>query len=245
MWTSTSTTTGRRTGCPIRNRRRRQAGSGIWYYRYACALTYCARLEEALVYARKGVELDPGYVWGYLQYAKLLSHFGKQQEALAAVDRGLELEPGDYEFTTLRREILEGRNLEEMEFHWIDPECDRRLQEGLDEGEADKRRAISHILCNRENLEAIRAALSPTEWEADSPYCTFAIPYGERTVTGRFFGNEAALSKLPALWCSRPWSAACPSWSAGGGPSCPPGQAWAPRGWSWTGSPWGWTGRSA
>ena len=75
------------------------AGSGIWYYRYACALTYCSRLEEALVYARKGVELDPGYVWGYLQYAKLLSHFGKQQEALAAVDRGLELEPGDYEFT--------------------------------------------------------------------------------------------------------------------------------------------------
>ena len=176
------------------------AGSGIWYYRYACALTYCSRLEEALVYARKGVELDPGYVWGYLQYAKLLSHFGKQQEALAAVDRGLELEPGDYEFTTLRREILEGRNLEEMEFHWIDPECDRRLQEGLDEGEADKRRAISHILCDRENLAAIRAALAPTEWEADAPYCTFAIPYGERTVTGRFFGNEAALSKLPALW---------------------------------------------
>ena len=100
----------------------------------------------------------------------------------------------------LRREILEGRNLEEMEFHWIDPECDRRLQEGLDEGEADKRRSISHILCDRENLAAIRAALSPTEWEADSPYCTFAIPYGERTVTGRFFGNEAALSKLPVLW---------------------------------------------
>ena len=41
------------------------AGSGIWYYRYACALTYCSRLEEALVYARKGVELDPEYVWGY------------------------------------------------------------------------------------------------------------------------------------------------------------------------------------
>ena len=44
---------------------------------------------------------------------------------------------------------------------------------------------------------------------------------------------------------SRPWSAACPSWSAGGGPSCPPGRAWAPRGWSWTGSPSAWTGRSA
>ena len=173
---------------------------GIWYYRYSCALMYCSRLEEALSYARKGLELDPGYVWGYLQYAKLLCHFGDREGALAAVDQGLALEPGDYEFTTLRREILEGRGLEEMEFHWIDPECDSRLQAGLDKGEADKRRSISHILCNQENLSAIQAALSPTQWEADTPYCTFTIPYGERTVSGQFFGNEAALSKLPALW---------------------------------------------
>ncbi len=177
-----------------------EAGSGIWYYRYACALLYCGRLEEALDYARKGVELEPGYVWGWLQYAKLLSHFGDREGALAAADQGLALAPGDYEFTTLRREILEGRNLEEMEFHWIDPECDRRLQEGLDEGEADKRRAISHILCDRDNLAAIRAALAPAEWEADSPYCTFTIPYQDRSLEGRFFGNEAALSKLPAPW---------------------------------------------
>ena len=80
---------------------------------------------------------------------------------------------------------------------------------GAGRGEADKRRSISHILCDRENLAAIRAALAPTEWEADSPYCTFAIPYGERTVTGRFFGNEAALSKLPALWFQA-WSGRLP-----------------------------------
>ena len=176
------------------------AGSGIWYYRYACALTYCSRLEEALVYARKGVELDPGYVWGYLQYAKLLSHFGKQQEALAAVDRGLELEPGDYEFTTLRREILEGRNLEEMEFHWIDPESDRKLQAGMDESAGDKKRAISCILCRREALEEIKAALAPVEWEADAPYCTFRLPYQNGSLLGRFFMNEAALSKFPLSW---------------------------------------------
>ena len=51
------------------------------------------------------------------------AHFGDRAGALAAADRGLALEPGDYEFTTLRREIQKGRTLEEMEFHWIDPEC--------------------------------------------------------------------------------------------------------------------------
>ena len=28
-----------------------QARSGVWYYRYACALTYSGRLVEALKYA--------------------------------------------------------------------------------------------------------------------------------------------------------------------------------------------------
>ena len=117
-----------------------------------------------------------------------------------AVRRGLELVPGDYEFTTLRREIQEGRTLEEMEFHWIDPESDRKLQAGMDESAGDKKRAISCILCRREALEEIKAALAPVEWEADAPYCTFTMPYQGSTVEGRFFGNEAALSKVPAEW---------------------------------------------
>ena len=66
----------------------------------------------------------------WLQLGKLRSHFGDTAGALAAVERGLALEPGDYEFTTLAREIREGRSLEEMEYHWIDPEQDRRLQAG-------------------------------------------------------------------------------------------------------------------
>ena len=177
-----------------------QARSGVWYYRYACALTYCGRLEEALKYAEKGVGLDPEYVWGWLMYGRLLSHFGDREGALAAADRGLALEPGDYEFTTLRREIQKGRTLEEMEFHWIDPESDRKLQAGLDESAGDKKRAISCILCRREALEEIKAALAPVEWEADAPYCTFTMPYQGSTVEGRFFGNEAALSKVPAEW---------------------------------------------
>ena len=176
------------------------AKSGIWYYRYACALMYCGRLEEARHYAEAGVALDPEYPWGWLETGKLRAHFGDASGALEAVDRGLALVPGDYEFTTLRREIQEGRTLEEMEFHWIDPACDAVLQAGGDENEAEKRLSIAGICCDRENLAAIKAALSPTEWEADAPYCTFQIPYQGGSLTGRFFLNEAALSKVPLPW---------------------------------------------
>ena len=176
------------------------AGSGIWYYRYACALMYCGRLEKARQYAETGVALDPDYPWGWLETGKLRAHFGDRDGALEAVRRGLELVPGDYEFTTLRREIQEGRTLEEMEFHWIDPECDAVLQAGGDENEAEKRLSIAGICCDPENLAAIKAALSPTEWEADTPYCTFRLPYQNGSLLGRFFMNEAALSKFPLSW---------------------------------------------
>ena len=176
------------------------AKSGIWYYRYACALMYCGRLEEARHYAEAGVALDPEYPWGWLETGKLRAHFGDVSGALEAVDRGLALVPGDYEFTTLRREIQEGRTLEEMEFHWIDPACDAVLQAGGDENEAEKRLSIAGICCDPENLAAIKEALAPTEWEADAPYCTFQIPYQGGSLTGRFFLNEAALSKVPLPW---------------------------------------------
>ena len=178
----------------------RAARSGIWYYRYACALMYCGRLEEARQYAETGVALDPDYPWGWLETGKLRAHFGDRDGALEAVRRGLELVPGDYEFTTLRREIQEGRSLEEMEFHWIDPEADRRLQAGEDENADDKRRAIACILRDEENLAAVKDVLRPTEWEADAPYCTFTMPYGDGALLGRYFGNEASLSKVPVSW---------------------------------------------
>ena len=178
----------------------RAARSGIWFYRYACALMYCGRLEEARQAVETGVALDPDYPWGWLEAGKLRAHFGDRDGALAAVRRGLELVPGDYEFTTLRREILEGRSLEEMEFHWIDPNADQTLQAGEDAGEFDKRMAIAGICCDPENLAAIKEALAPTEWEADAPYCTFRLPYQDGSLLGRFFMNEAALSKFPLPW---------------------------------------------
>ena len=68
---------------------------------------------------------------GYgLQVGKLRSHFGDKTGALKAVACGLALEPGDYEFLTLKKEIEQGVPLEQMEYHWIDPDADQTLQAG-------------------------------------------------------------------------------------------------------------------
>ena len=115
------------------------------------------------------------------------------------MDRGLALVPGDYEFTTLRREIQEGRTLEEMEFHWIDPECDAVLQAGGDENEAEKRLSIAGICCDPENLAAIKAALSPTEWEADAPYCTFRLPYQGGSLAGAVLPERGGAVQVSPL----------------------------------------------
>lgn len=176
------------------------AGCGVWYYRYACALVYCSRLEEALAYAERGVAEEPDYPWGWLQLGRLRSHFGDRAGALEAARRGLALVPGDHEFLTLEEDIRQGRDLAQMEFHWIDPDSDRALQREESLEIADKRRAVACILRDEGNLAAIKALLAPAEWEADAPFCTFTIPYGAGTLLGRFCMNEAALSKLPLSW---------------------------------------------
>ena len=61
---------------------------------------------------------------------KLRAHFGDQAGALDAVEQGLKLEPGDYEFLTLQEEIKAGATLEQMEYHWINPDADQLLQQG-------------------------------------------------------------------------------------------------------------------
>lgn len=48
------------------------------------------------------------------------------------MEQDLALEPGDYEFLTLKKEIEAGETLERMEYHWINPDADRKLQQGLD-----------------------------------------------------------------------------------------------------------------
>ena len=100
---------------------------------YSVALMYCGRLEEALEYAERGALEEPDYPWIWLQVGKLRAHFGDQAGALVAVEQGLKLEPGDYEFLTLQEEIKAGATLEQMEYHWINPDADQTLQRGLDE----------------------------------------------------------------------------------------------------------------
>ena len=177
-------------------------GCGTWYYRYAAALMYCGRLEEARQYAEQGTVEEPDYPWAWLLTAKLRSHFGEKEAALAAVERGLELVPGDYEFLTLRREIEAGASLEQMENHWIDPDFDQKLQAGQDEGAAAKQQAISCMVLDEAGLADFFELFAPAEedYSPSAPYCTF-----HRTVEGRrvevvFLMNEAGLSKLGRDW---------------------------------------------
>ena len=43
---------------------------------------------------------------------------------------------------TVIQEIEQGAPLEQMEYHWINPDADRTLQQGLDEDADDKQRSI-------------------------------------------------------------------------------------------------------
>ena len=181
------------------------AGCGTWYYRYSCALMYCGRLEEALMYAEKGAQEEPEYPWIWLQVAKLRSHFGDEAGAQEAAQIGLVLVPEDYEFMTLLLEIENGCTLAEMEYHYIDPDNDRQLQDGQIADSYEKVQAIAGIICDRQKLEQIKEIFHPVSWEADSPYCVgrFFAEGKERDIyelDAVFRMNEAALSKMDADW---------------------------------------------
>ena len=178
-------------------------GCATWYYRYSCALMYCSRLEEALKYAEQGAKEEPDYPWIWLQVGKLRYYFGDKKGALEAVKQGLSLEPGDYEFLTLGREIELEASLEQMEFHWINPDADRDLLNGLDEEADDKRCTISCLTVNPEGLARFHRIFTPglvTDYVKNSPYCRFNYQTQHGKVEVVFKMNEAGLSKLQADW---------------------------------------------
>ena len=107
---------------------------------------YCGRLEEARSYAEKGAQEEPDYPWVWLQVGKLRAHFGDQAGALDAVKQGLNLEPGDYEFLTLQEEVKAGATLEQMEYHWINPDADQLLQQGQGQDVDDNQSSVRHRL---------------------------------------------------------------------------------------------------
>lgn len=177
-------------------------GCGAWYYRFSVALMYCGRLQEAYDRAEQGVREEPDYPWIWLQAAKLRSYFGNREGALEAVQTGLRLVPDDHEFLTLHEEILAGASLEEMEYHWIDPEADRKLQQGLDMDADSKLRAISCITTNQEGLAAFCELFSvgPEDWLGTAPYCRIRCSALEFPVELVFRMNQAGLSKLGIDW---------------------------------------------
>ncbi len=178
-------------------------GCGAWYYRYSVALMYTGRLEEARAYAERGAAEEPSYPWIWLQTAKLRAHFGDKAGALDAAAQGLFLEPGDHEFETLREEIRRGALLEEMEYHWIDPEADRALQAGLDEDADEKLRAIACITTDETALRAVRALFGGEERERADGYCVFPFRMEGHPVQLVFRMNRAGLSKLKIGWLRR------------------------------------------
>ena len=178
------------------------AGCAMWYYRYSVALMYCGQLEEALNYAEKGIQEEPDYPWIWLQVGKLRSHFGNKVGALEAVACGLALEPGDYEFLTLKKEIEDGAPLEQMEYHWINPDADQALQQGLDENADDKQRSISCMTVNEDGLERFWSIFGPKpeQYTPSAPYTQFPYMVNDRLVDLVFQMNEAGMSKLNTDW---------------------------------------------
>ena len=189
-------------------------GCGTYYYRYAVALMYCGRPDDALRMAEKGAQEEPDYPWTYLQLGKLRAHFGDRDGARAAVQKGLALVPDDHEFLTLAREIEEGATIEQMSYHWIDPEFDKELQEASEAGENweahgdadeemyDKQRVISCITTNKAGLAYFKQLFrpDPKNYERNAPYCSFDYPVGDTTVRLVFRMNEAGLSKRDPAW---------------------------------------------
>ena len=177
-------------------------GCATWYYRYSVALMYCGRLEEALEYAERGAKEEPDYPWIWLHLGKLRAHFGDKSGALDAVKQGLKLEPGDYEFLTLKKEIKAGATLEQMEYHWINPDADQTLQRGLDENADDKQCAIACIRVDEAGLAEFYELFHPERYnyEKNSPCCEFQYPVEEHLVELSFRMNEAGLSKMGTVW---------------------------------------------
>lgn len=179
---------------------------GTWFYRYAVALTYCGRLEEALRYAEEGTEKDPEYPWCWLHLAAMRSHFGDKEGALAAISKGLEIVPDDYEFLRRGKEISAGTPLDIMMNHYIEEEDDLHLQD-LKEGDAewdDKYEAISTIICNDEKLQEIESILQTNIQQEENGYCSCTIPYKGEKISLMFQTNKAGLSKFDTTWV-RKW----------------------------------------
>lgn len=89
-----------------------------------------------------------------------------------------------------------------MEYHWINPDLDRALQDGADEGADEKLRSISCITTDPDGLAAFHQifAPDPEDFETDAPYCVFHRSVQGHEVEMVFRMNQAGLSKQQPQW---------------------------------------------
>ncbi len=59
----------------------------------AWALKWLQKTDEAIIEAKKAIELNPNYAEGYLWQSMILSSSGRGQEALAAIEKGIRINP--------------------------------------------------------------------------------------------------------------------------------------------------------
>lgn len=182
--------------------------SGAWHYRYAVALMYCGELEKAYEYAKKGVQAEESYPWGWLVLAQLQAHFGEQKQALASIDKGLDLVPNDYEFLNLKDEVLENKSLERMLCHYISPENDMKLQEDIiktnynnDSDTKEKLQSIQGVKCDIDSLNKIKSIWENGIWQDEGPYYSCLIQFiDDKKIAHKikfvFEMNKAMLSKI-------------------------------------------------
>lgn len=124
--------------------------SGVWCYRYSCALVYLRRFDEALEYSRLGTKVEPEYPWGWLQLGRLCYKYNLLDEAFNAIDKGLELVPNDYEFLTLKDDIENDRGYAYTNSHYIDEEADKNSKERLIDIDDDE---LYQDFVNKSDLE--------------------------------------------------------------------------------------------
>lgn len=175
------------------------SGCGTWFYRYAVALMYCGKPRLAMEYLSRGVDEEPAYPWCWLLLGRLRAHYGDREGANAAALAGMALVPDDPEFAELMDDISKGYSLERMEMGENAPEdIVDYYWNGDDEERVVECGAVMGIVVDTENLRKVKAALSPSGWIPDHPYCTYMLDYRKGHVLVTLTMNEAFLSKIPA-----------------------------------------------
>lgn len=156
---------------------------------------YCGRPERALAHIENSVKLDWARPENWYTAAELRSFAGEKDRALEAVRRGRALGSGTEDWDILETQIREGADIREMEQARVRRRC---LENGEQGSLLEKCRleAADGLVCDRAGLEAVKAVLKPEIWDADAPYCAFCCWPGGRELTGAFYMNQAAVSRM-------------------------------------------------